>query len=209
MSLRLYQHRINTVEALLAVPPGLGIEFDLRSDGDRVIVTHDPFTTGPRIEDFFPHVKAKGPRPCIFNVKCEGIEPAVQSLARAHGIEDYFFLDLSVPAAVKLAREGERRLAVRYSEYEPAAAVLAWAGRAEWVWVDCFTRFPADPEPWAEIARHFKICLVSPELQGHGVEAIEPDSPLRRPLRGLHFDAACTKRPDLWAERVLAQQRTL
>jgi hypothetical protein len=51
MSHRIYQHRVNTVDGLRAVPLGLGVEFDLRSDGDRVIVTHDPFTDGPRLEE--------------------------------------------------------------------------------------------------------------------------------------------------------------
>src|SRR4051812_2679386 len=123
--MRVYRHRINTVAELDAVPATLGIEFDLRSSGDRVIVTHDPFTEGPTIEEYFPHV---GVRPCIFNVKCEGIEARVREVAARNGIEDYFMLDLSVPAAVKLARAGETRMAVRYSELEPAASALAWKG---------------------------------------------------------------------------------
>ena len=75
MTTHLYQHRVNTIEALSAVPPDLGVEFDLRSDGNRIIVAHDPFTDGPTIEEFLPHL---GSRRCIVNVKCEGIESAVQ-----------------------------------------------------------------------------------------------------------------------------------
>lgn len=193
MNIHLYQHRVNTIEALSAVPPDLGVEFDLRSDGDRVIVAHDPFTNGPTIEEFFPHL---GSRRCIVNVKCEGIEPAVQAIAQQCGIEDYFFLDLSVPVAVRLARSGERRFAVRYSEFEPAEAVLAWAGLASWVWVDCFSRYPTERTPWAHIAAKFRICLVSPELQGHGDEAGDG---MRRSLDGLSYHAVCTKRPERWS----------
>ncbi len=192
MKINLYQHRVNTMEALFAVPPDLGVEFDLRSDGNRIIVAHDPFTDGPTIDEFFPHL---GSRRCIVNVKCEGIEPAVQALAQRYGIEDYFFLDLSVPAAVRLARSGERRFAVRYSEFEPSEAVLAWRGLATWVWVDCFSRYPTDPTSWAHIAASFRICLVSPELQGHGNEAGDG---MRGSLDGLSYDAVCTKRPDRW-----------
>lgn len=190
--LRVYRHRVNTLAELDAVPAGYGVEFDLRSDGDRVIVTHDPFTDGPRIEEFFPRV---GARPCIFNVKCEGVEARVLDAAARCGIDDFFFLDLSVPAAVKLARSGETRVAVRYSEYEPAEAVLAWADRARWVWVDCFGRYPDDAADWARIADRFRVCLVSPELQGHGADAI---APWRAALAPRRFDAVCTKRPELW-----------
>ncbi|MEO6419779.1 MAG: hypothetical protein ABIP39_10250 [Polyangiaceae bacterium] len=193
--IRRYRHRINTISDLQATSPDMGIEFDLRSDGDRVIVTHDPFTNGPTIEAFFPHI---GRRPCIFNVKCEGIEERVQKLATKHAIEDYFFLDLSIPAAVKLWKAGERRIAVRYSEFEPLAGVMAWEARAAWVWVDCFTQYPGTDADWDELARAFKICLVSPELQGHGVEAIPK---MRADLGERSFDAVCSKRPELWEER--------
>ena len=154
-----FRHRVNTIDALETVPEGVGIEFDLRSDGDRVIVTHDPFTDGPTIEEFFAKI---GARPCIFNVKCEGIEERVIREAEKRNISEFFFLDLSIPAAVKLWKKGETRLAVRYSEYEPWEGVLAWKGRAQWVWVDCFHAWPADETAWARIKESFRVCLVSP-----------------------------------------------
>ena len=147
--MRVYRHRVNTVAELEAVAPTMGIELDLRSSGDRVIVTHDPFTEGPTIEEYFPHI---GGRPCIFNVKCEGIEARVRDLAAQSGVVDYFMLDLSVPAAVKLARASDTRMAVRFSELEPAAGALAWKGRASWLWVDCFERFPVEEPTWSELA---------------------------------------------------------
>ena len=190
--LRLYKHRINTLEALAGVPESLGIEFDLRSSGNDVLVTHDPFTDGPTIEAFFPKI---GARPCIFNVKTEGVEARVAALAAEHGIEDYFFLDCSVPAAMKLWRAGETRFAVRYSEVEPIEAVLAWKGRAAWVWVDCFEGFPGTAQDFAKLSEHFKICLVSPELQGHDAAK---DAALRTSLEGRSYNAVCTKRPESW-----------
>jgi len=192
--MRLYRHRVNTVAELENVPETMGIEFDLRSSGKDVLVTHDPFTDGPTIEEFFPRI---GRRPCIFNVKCEGIEARVRDLATKHGIEDWFMLDLSVPAAVKLARMGERRIAVRYSELEPVEGALAWKGRASWVWVDCFERFPIEEPAWSELASAFSICLVSPELQGHGPEAFDR---LKASLAGRRYDAVCTKTPARWSD---------
>lgn len=189
---RLYQHRINTIERLSAVPSNHGIELDLRSSGDDVLVTHDPFTSGPRIEEFFPHI---GARPCIFNVKTEGIEERVRALASQHEIGDYFLLDCSVPAAVKLARAGEDRFAVRYSEMEPEAGLEPWIGKARWIWVDCFTEYPGTAATWERLARHFRLCLVSPELQGHDDDTAER---LRASLLDRPFHAVCTKLPARW-----------
>ena len=192
---RMYRHRVNTLKELGDTPEHEGIEFDLRSDGMRTIVTHDPFTDGPTIDEFFASI---GPRPCIFNVKCEGIEGCVMNAAARFGITDYFFLDLSVPAAAKLASKGERRFAVRYSEWEPVESVLAWKGTAQWVWVDCFHAYPGDAATWARLSGDFRLCIVSPELQGHGVERIGAE---RANLSGRAFHAVCSKRPDLWGDR--------
>ena len=188
MTRRFYQHRVNTLAQLQGLPLDVGLEFDLRSDGQDVLVTHDPFTTGPTIEAFFPHI---GARPCIFNVKCEGIEARVLELARQHHIEEFFFLDLSVPAAWKLAQQGETRFAVRWSEVEPIEAALAWQGRAQWLWIDCFTQFPGALADWQRLGQHFKLCVVSPELQRHPPELIQQ-------LRDKPFDAVCSKDRTLW-----------
>lgn len=191
---RIYRHRVNSIAELEIVPEHLGIELDLRSDGDRVIVTHDPFTDGPTIEEYFARVRL---RPCIFNVKCEGIEARVRDLAAQNGIEDYFFLDCSVPAAVKLWRAGETRLAVRYSEIEPLEGVLAWKGKARWVWVDCFERYPLEEPAWSQVCEAFQVCLVSPELQAHEVQTA---AQLRASVQGKRWDAVCTKTPDVWGD---------
>lgn len=189
---RVYHHRINTIEGLRGLAPGAGIEFDLRSSGDEVLITHDPFTTGPRADEYFEHI---GSRPCIFNIKTEGIEEVVRALASKHGIEDYFMLDCSVPAMMKLNRQGERRLAVRYSEVEPIEAVLAWAGKAEWVWIDCFTAYPGTPADWVELGKHFRLCLVSPELQAHTADTT---ALLRETANLRDFHAVCTKVASSW-----------
>jgi hypothetical protein len=192
MGLRVYRHRVNTVDALCATPCDLGVECDLRADGDRVILAHDPFTGGPRLEEYLPHV---GPRPCIFNIKCEGIEERVLALAAQHRVEDFFLLDVGVPAAVRLLRRGEGRMAVRWSEYEPPELALRWRGLARWLWVDCFTAWPGGDDAWAAVAQAFSVCLVSPELQGHGTETI---GTRRATLGSRPYHAVCTKRPDLW-----------
>jgi hypothetical protein len=182
----LIEHRVNTLEHLRRVPPERGIEVDIRDYDGELRLAHDPLQSGERLEDL---LAAYRHRLAIFNVKCDGLQEGVMRLAEKHGVADYFLLDLANPTLVTLARRGERRLAVRFSEFEPLEFALAFAGLAEWVWVDCFTRLPLDAATYRQLRRHFKICLVSPELQRHPREWI---GGFREQLRDMPVDAVCT-----------------
>jgi hypothetical protein len=179
-------HRINSAGRLAQVPPRYGVEIDIRDYDGELRLVHDPFLSGERLEDYLSGYRHAL---CIFNVKCDGLEDRILDLARRHGVKNYFFLDCANPTLVKLARRGERNLAVRFSEFEPIESALAFAGRCDWVWVDRFSRLPLDPESYARLKQHFKLCLVSPELQGHGREAIPA---YRRQLETMPVDAVCT-----------------
>jgi hypothetical protein len=190
----LIEHRVNTVAHLRRVSPERGIEVDVRDyDGDLRLV-HDPLQSGERLADLLAEYHHAF---LIFNVKCDGLEDRILTLAAAHGITDFFFLDVANPTLVKLVRRGERRVAVRYSEYEPLAFALAFAGQAEWVWVDCFTRLPLDPATYSALTAHFKLCLVSPELQGHPRARI---AEFRAQLAALPVDAVCTDFCEDWTD---------
>jgi hypothetical protein len=190
--MQLIEHRINTVEKLRGVPPAHGVELDLRDCGERLILQHDPFLDG---EDFADYLRQYRHGPMILNVKSERVEPRVLELVRAAGVRDYFFLDCSFPMIRWLVRKGERRVAVRFSEYEPVESALALAGQVEWVWVDCFSKMPLTAETYAALRRHFKLCAVSPELQGRPVESIPAYAAALRPYP---VDAVCTKAPASW-----------
>ena len=193
--MKLISHRRNTLAQLADTPAHLGVEVDIRSDGGRLIIQHDALAPG---EPFEPWLAAYRHGTLILNVKEEGLEAPLIALLRRYGIEDYFFLDQSFPFLVKWARAGERRCAVRVSEYESVDTALTLAGQIDWVWVDCFTRFPLDGADAARLrGAGFKLCLVSPELQGRGPEKIAQLATLLAE-RGIVADAVCTKRPDLW-----------
>lgn len=188
-------HRRNTIADLIATPVQYGIEMDVRSAGDRLIIHHDPFAGG---EDFVSWLGHYRHGTLILNVKEEGLEPRLLDLMAAHGIDRFFFLDQSFPFLMRSARAGERRCAVRVSEYESIATALTLAGQVDWVWVDCFTRFPLSAVNAQRLTgAGFKLCLVSPELQGRAAESGIAD--LRRTVAGFDIAAVCTKRPDLWA----------
>ena len=191
-------HRINTIAQLRATPTHYGVELDLRDRGDRLILQHDPFQDG---EDFAEYLRHWRHRLMILNVKSERIEPRVLELIRRAGVADYFFLDSSFPMIRWLVGQGERKVAVRFSEFEPVESALALAGQIDWAWIDCFTKMPFDPESYAELKRHFKLCAVSPELQGRDPATI---AEYRRRLAPFPCDAVCTKRPELWSSDCMA-----
>lgn len=196
--MKVIAHRRNTIEALQATPGKYGVEVDIRSVGDRLVIHHDPFVEGVSFDAWLAHYRHGT---LILNVKEEGLEARVIDLMRAHSISDYFFLDQSFPFLIKWARLGEKRCAVRVSEFESVETALSLAGMVEWVWVDCFSKFPLSTEEGIRLREAgFRLCLVSPELQGRTDE--QEITKMQRELadRAIAIDAVCTKRPEHWED---------
>jgi hypothetical protein len=194
--MELIHHRRNSIEDLVATDIKYGVELDIRSHGDNLIIHHDPLRSGLLFTDwleFYRHGTL------ILNVKEEGLEKQLIKLMRAKGITDYFFLDQSFPFLVKWAKFGERRCAVRVSEYESVETALSLSGLITWVWLDCFTKFPIETAEYKALKdAGFKICLVSPELQGMDADTEIVKMANFMKEREMNMDAVCTKRPDLW-----------
>ncbi|MDB5775648.1 MAG: hypothetical protein JWP38_1781 [Herbaspirillum sp.] len=194
--MKIIAHRKNTIAELRATPTEYGIEVDIRSYADRMVIHHDPFIEGELFSDW---LNAYRHGTLILNVKEEGLEPALIKLMQEHGVTDYFFLDQSFPFLVKWSRLGERRCAVRVSEFESVQTALTLANKIDWVWVDCFTHLALQQEEAQRLQQAgFKLCLVSPELQGRPADTEIPEMHRLLQQRGIQVEAVCTKRPDLW-----------
>lgn len=198
--MKLIAHRRNTIAELQATDPSYGIEVDIRSNGDKLTIHHDPFVDG---ESFVDWLEAYHHGTLILNVKEEGLEARLIALMREKNIEDYFFLDQSFPFLVKWAKAGERRCAVRVSEFESIETALTLAGQVDWVWVDCFNRFSLTSLDAQRLeTAGFKLCLVSPELQGRNPETEIPALAELLRERAIVADAVCTKRTELWEQQL-------
>ncbi len=196
--MKLISHRRNTLAELLATPHQYGVEVDIRSQGQNLVIHHDPFVAGEPFEDWF---RAYQHGTLILNVKEEGLEGRLIELMKSRGFEDYFFLDQSFPYLVKWSRAGEHRCAVRVSEFESVETAMTLAGKVDWVWVDCFTQFPLTHEAAQRLqGAGFKLCLVSPELQGRDATTEIPALIDLLRQRRIVADAVCTKCPDLWEQ---------
>lgn len=191
------QHRLNTIAQLQNASRQHGVEIDLRSQGEGIILHHDPFQVGDRFAEWLSHYDHGT---LVLNVKEEGLEKKIEILLQEKGIGDYFFLDQSFPFLVKSFLQGQRRCAVRFSEFESIETVSRLAGKVDWVWVDCFNDYPLTKE--SEVLLHqmgFKLCLVSPELQGRPLPEAIHLTQAWLTKQGIVTDAVCTKRHDLWA----------
>lgn len=189
-------HRRNTISDLLETDSRYGVEVDIRSSGERLIIHHDPFVRG---EFFDEWIRRYQHGILILNVKEEGLEEKLISMMKSRGITDYFFLDQSFPFLIKWSNAGEHRCAVRVSEFESVETALTLAGKVDWVWVDYFSRFPLNRRSAGRLTdAGFRLCLVSPELQGRKPETGIFQLALFLKEQNILADAVCTKRPDLW-----------
>jgi hypothetical protein len=194
--MKIISHRRNTLEELAATPRKYGVEVDIRSYGQMLVVHHDPFVEGVLFEKW---LSAYSHDLLILNVKEEGLETQLIKVMESFQIVNFFFLDQSFPFLIKHSKQGERRCAVRVSEFESIRTALTLAGMVDWVWVDCFSNFPLSHDD-ANLLKEagFKICIVSPELQGRdaNLEIVRLAELLKE--RSISVDAVCTKRPDIW-----------
>lgn len=183
-------HRVNTIQELDSISPQYGVELDLRDSlTGRIYIQHNPFEPGEDFEEYLRHYKHGT---MILNVKSERIELKIQELLRKYHIEKYFFLDSSFPMIKLLSDQGEKKIALRFSEYEGLDLLLAMQGKAEWVWVDCFSKLPLDSNAYEQIKKMgYKICIVSPELQGQPEKITEYKAQFKK--YNIYPDAICTK----------------
>ena len=189
-------HRVNTIALLEKTSSNLGIEVDIRSNGENLILHHDPFEQGDLFEDW---IRSYNHGTLILNVKEEGLENSILDLMNQYQIKDFFFLDQSFPFLIKTSVMGESRCAVRISEYESIETVLSLSGMVDWVWVDCFTRFPLNKNEANRLKNSgFKLCIVSPELQGRDKRSHVIEFRHQIEQIGIKGDAVCTKYTDLW-----------
>jgi|TARA_B110000438_G_scaffold34332_1_gene34153 hypothetical protein len=188
------QHRINSIEGLENVSQQYGIEIDIRIYNNEIILNHEPFESGVTFDTFLQHFKHSF---LIINMKCDGPEEIIIKKLKENSIKNFFFLDCSIPRTINLIKKDCNKISIRYSKYEPVEFVMKFRNKAEWVWIDCFDKFELSEEDYDTIKEHFKICLVSPELQEHPIEMIDK---FKKLSKNMTFDAICTKYPELWKE---------
>lgn len=201
---QIIEHRRNTCAQLSSVDSRHGVEIDLRSDVTRpqsLHLAHDPYVLGEDFDTWIRQFKKQGVQgPLILNTKEDGLEEQVSQRLAAQHIDNYFFLDTAPATLVKRCQAGlGAHMAARLSSFEPVGSLSAYEGltspyRPAWLWVDCFGGTPVEARLLGELAPHYRVCLVSPELHGFHTDDIVQF----QELWGL-AEAICTKVPARWA----------
>ena len=151
--MQIIHHRINSLEQLNNIPHADGAEIDIRYHDNDLILHHDPFhhheDKSVSLECFLQNWDHEAT--LILNLKSEGIEKKCIELMSFYKIQNWFFLDMSMPFFVKYSFLSVDKnftdfdyhnLAVRFSDHEPMEYALSFQGKVKWVWVDSFKDFP-------------------------------------------------------------------
>lgn len=172
-------HRVNERARLRDLPREFGAEIDLRADGSSLILNHDPFKGG---EPFDRWLEDYEHGLLVLNIKEAGIESEVIRRVEARGVRRFFLLDVEFPYIYRASRQGERRIALRYSEDEAIETALNYQGVLDWVWIDTNTRLPLNARVVQQLSP-FQTCLVCPERWGRPQDI----SPYRQQMRDMGF----------------------
>ena len=153
-------HRVNKVTDLKKVMTTNGVEIDLRSRNNEIILHHDPFENGVKFKDWLKHYKH---RFMVLNVKEEGLEKKIVKILKKNRIKNYFFHDQTFSSLLK--NMNKVKVSLRFSEYEELKKTNFLFKNIKWLWVDNFTEFPLRDKFYKYLKKNkVKICLVSPEL---------------------------------------------
>ena len=196
--MKIYSHRRNSKEELISTPTKFGVEIDIRSVGDNLILQHDPFTGGTLFSDWLDHYSHSG---LILNLKEDGLESQLLTILKDRQIEDFFFLDQSYPSRIKSLKNNlANKVAARSSEYESLDSIMSLPQHPSYIWCDSFNGNWSHLIPTMSYSKRIgSVCvIVSPELQSRQ----NPEEILD--IKGmLSVDvsnnvAVCTKNPWQW-----------
>ena len=151
-------HRINKIKELKKIPTNFGAEIDIRTNGSNLILGHDPFLKGDKLKDYLENYNHKT---LVLNIKEAGIEEKVLSLVKKYSIKSYFLLDVEMPYLYKATINGQKNIAVRFSEYENIFLAKYFKNKLKWVWIDTVTKLPINKNN-KKILNKFKSCIVCP-----------------------------------------------
>ena len=189
-------HRVNTISKLLKTNNIFGVEIDIRSYKNNLILNHEPFIDSISFENW---IKKYNHSFLIANIKEEGIEYEVIRIINKYRIKNYFLLDVTTPQIINLNKKNLFNIANRISKYESSENIKYFKKKNKWLWIDTFDgNIPLDIKKIKELKKmNFKLCLVSPELPLKNSVIIKKFI-LSNKNKIKYFDAVCSKKTNIW-----------
>jgi hypothetical protein len=196
------KHRVNTSKELLKLDSEFGVEVDIRTFGQRLVVSHDPYND--KAEDFKNWITLYSHQTLIINIKEEGLEDSVEKILDQYPLIDYFFLDQSIPYMVKNLRKNKFKTSIRFSDLESIESLQLvienLSCKPNWIWIDDFTGTWQHLDNLKKIDLNgIKTCIVSPELQGR--DLYSEAEKIRKHFKFFLPTAICTKNPEFWESK--------
>ena len=99
-------HKVNNLEKLESVPKNYGIEIDIRSFQNKLVLAHD---LSENLTDFEDFIKKIDHKLVVANIKETGIETSVIKSFEKNKINDFFLLDVEFSiSSRKLQKCGQK-----------------------------------------------------------------------------------------------------
>jgi hypothetical protein len=152
-------HRVNKIKELRTIPTKYGVEIDIRSYGKKLVLNHEPATSGDELKKYLKNFNHSI---LIANIKEAGIEKKVLKIIKNSKVKKYFLLDVEFPFIYNASNNGEKKISIRFSEKESIETVKNFVNKVKYVWIDTFTKFPINKKNLS-ILNKFHKCLVSPD----------------------------------------------
>jgi len=192
------EHRKNSISELANVNSKNGVEIDLRSNVNspgQIHLSHDPWQLGDDFESWLQHYTAQNIHGLIIlNTKEDSLEQRAVDLLNKYKLDNFIFLDTTFPTFTKWSKKGiADKFFLRVSKFEDLESVEKFSNSVRWLWIDCFDVEPISEEVILKAKKKFKLCMVSPELQGGDISDFPRFLNIAK-----HFDAICTKKYQEW-----------
>ncbi|MFD2584171.1 hypothetical protein ACFSR6_16830 [Pedobacter vanadiisoli] len=140
-----------------------GTETDIRDYCGELVISHDIANGNSlSIDHFFEiYINNICSGTLALNVKADGLQEVIKNKLTKHGIENYFFFDMSIPDTLNYIKHG-LNIYSRQSEYEPTPAFYT---ECRGIWLDAFVNIWFDANLInSHLSNGKKVALVSPEL---------------------------------------------
>lgn len=156
-------HRVNKIKDLNKLDQKFGVEIDLRSYKNKVILSHEPFENGDNFEDYIDNYKHGT---LVLNIKEAGIENEVLKIVKKNKkIKNYFLLDVETPYLFKCLNKKNKVSALRVSYYEPLEKLKKFKLLFNWFWLDSIIKLDFSDND-IKLLNKYKTCFVCPERWG-------------------------------------------
>lgn len=156
-------HRINKIKELKKIPNNFGLEIDVRSYKNNIILNHEPFEKGDKLLDYINEYNHKT---LIVNIKEAGIEDEVIKILQKKKIINYFLLDVEFPFIFKSIEKKFKKVSIRVSKLESLYNIKFFEKKLDWIWIDTYKKYFINKNDYKKI-KNFKKCIVCPERWGH------------------------------------------